>query len=508
MKKICILIIFFVFLISCKDEVFAINLDDKVVNGESLEERVVSAIERRDNYIVVEDFSITEEDVSQYYVEILYRHPELFYVSRSIRIFRFPDRSYISTILPVYEDEESYGGDWFLEMMDKPLGMIDDDMTTLEKILFVHDYLCANLEYGKDDTSKREYHSIVGVVTEGKVVCEGYSKAFQYYMNQLEIPCRVVVGDMEDGEAHAWNQVQIDGSWYMIDVTHDDPTPDAYGRVCHTHFLVSAEQIPERTWERNKYHICNSKKYENVFWNNVESQMIYHDGAWYYVSTDDKNGMNLYRHDFKKHSLDEKGDVVLPLSEEWIVFGRRNAYWIEDCGRIAQFEDKIIYNTPKKIMQCDFNGENVVCIADETMNDKWISGLKMSGDHLLYQLRADYGYEKEHEKITVSMKRNPLSVGMVFKDSESNASYQVLHSSSSGGTVLYRKSLVRNVRKLVIPKSVRCDGRNYRVVSVAKNAFQNNENISKVVLPYIIHRKMNQQKRSCFKKRNNGKLVF
>ncbi len=508
MKKMCMLFIFFICLSCCKDQAFAINLDDKVVNGESLEERVVSAIERRDDYIVIEDFNITQEDVGQYYVEILYRHPELFYVRRSIRFFQFPDRNYISTILPVYEDEETYGGEWFLEMMDKPLHMIDDRMTTLEKILFIHDYLCSNVEYGKDDTSKREYHSIVGVVTEGKVVCEGYSKAFQYYMNQLEIPCRVVVGDMEDGEAHAWNQVQIDGSWYMLDVTHDDPTPDAYGRVCHTHFLVSADQMPERTWKRNNYHVCNSKKYENIFWNDVESQMIYRDGAWYYVSSDDENGMNLYRHDFKKHALDEKGDIVLPLSDEWNVFGRRNAYWIGDCGRIAQFEDKMIYSTPKRIFRCDFDGENVECIADETMNDKWISGVKMSGDHLLYQLREDYGYARELEKITVSMKRGPLPFGRVVKDAASNASYQVLHSSTSGGTVLYRKSYARNTRRIVIPKSVRVDGRNYRVISVAKNAFENNENVTKVVLPYIIQRKMNQQKRCYFKKRGNGKLVL
>ena len=42
---------------------------------------------------------------------------------------------------------------------------------------------------------------------------------------------------------HAWNLIKIDGEWYHIDVTWDDPTPDLLGRVNHVFFLISDDAI-------------------------------------------------------------------------------------------------------------------------------------------------------------------------------------------------------------------------------------------------------------------------
>ena len=61
---------------------------------------------------------------------------------------------------------------------------------------------------------------------ETKVVCEGYSKAFQYLCDQSrwhnrDFECRSVVGYM-DGGAHMWNVVAIDGNNYLVDVTNSE----------------------------------------------------------------------------------------------------------------------------------------------------------------------------------------------------------------------------------------------------------------------------------------------
>ena len=32
---------------------------------------------------------------------------------------------------------------------------------------------------------------------------------------------------------HAWNLIKLDGEWYQVDVTWDDPVWDRLGRVCH-----------------------------------------------------------------------------------------------------------------------------------------------------------------------------------------------------------------------------------------------------------------------------------
>ena len=44
---------------------------------------------------------------------------------------------------------------------------------------------------------------------------------------------------------HQWNMVCIDGTWYHVDVTWDDPTPDqgTHGEVSREHFLRSDDSM-------------------------------------------------------------------------------------------------------------------------------------------------------------------------------------------------------------------------------------------------------------------------
>ncbi|MCD7847331.1 MAG: hypothetical protein LUG49_04810 [Oscillospiraceae bacterium] len=61
--------------------------------------------------------------------------------------------------------------------------------------------------------------------TSTNVVCEGYSKAFQYLCDLAGIDCITVTGTMSGGTgegAHMWNIVYIDGVNYLVDVTNSD----------------------------------------------------------------------------------------------------------------------------------------------------------------------------------------------------------------------------------------------------------------------------------------------
>lgn len=58
-----------------------------------------------------------------------------------------------------------------------------------------------------------------------KVVCEGYSKAFQYLCDLSGINCYTVTGIMYGGTGsgpHMWNVVPVDGLNYLVDVTNCD----------------------------------------------------------------------------------------------------------------------------------------------------------------------------------------------------------------------------------------------------------------------------------------------
>lgn len=127
------------------------------------------------------------------------------------------------------------------------------------KILGVHNWLIDNLQY--DVTMQKENNSnIYGALIEKNVVCEGYAKAFKYILDDLEIPCVIICGEVvdEDGNSqkHAWNEVYLNGKWYAIDVTWDDPIIIGGGKITnelrYKYFLKGATDI-------NKNHFQNGK---------------------------------------------------------------------------------------------------------------------------------------------------------------------------------------------------------------------------------------------------------
>lgn len=98
--------------------------------------------------------------------------------------------------------------------------------TDYEKIKAIHDYLVDTIEY--DETiNKNNIYNIYGALIEKTCVCEGYAKAYQYLMNELGIENVIVIGvatnSNNETENHAWNYVKLDGNWYAVDITWDDP---------------------------------------------------------------------------------------------------------------------------------------------------------------------------------------------------------------------------------------------------------------------------------------------
>ena len=122
--------------------------------------------------------------------------------------------------------------------------------TTYDNIKMVHDYLVQTIEY-ESTISKNNIYNIYGALINKECVCEGYAKSFKYLMDGLNIPCLVVSGKVTDSqgkmENHAWNYVEINGMWYAVDTTWDDPVIIGNGKISNTrkykYFLVGEEKI-------------------------------------------------------------------------------------------------------------------------------------------------------------------------------------------------------------------------------------------------------------------------
>ena len=66
---------------------------------------------------------------------------------------------------------------------------------------------------------------------------------------------------------HVWNLLKIDGQWYHMDVTWDDPVPDQPGIVIYTHFLMTDSELDsigghaDWTCECSESHTCDDDNY-------------------------------------------------------------------------------------------------------------------------------------------------------------------------------------------------------------------------------------------------------
>ena len=100
-------------------------------------------------------------------------------------------------------------------------------MSDVEKMRAVHDYLVKNTTYYYGYYDRADCHDQLKNILSNKIaVCQGYAVAFYVFMKELGIPCTLLTGNANNGngmEDHAWNAVKIDGYWYFVDVTWDDP---------------------------------------------------------------------------------------------------------------------------------------------------------------------------------------------------------------------------------------------------------------------------------------------
>ena len=108
--------------------------------------------------------------------------------------------------------------------------MLKDLPTSYEKASAFEEMLVSSAEFaydGKRPSSDADAHSPVGVIVNGKGVCESYARTFQLVMNCIGEECLFVAG-IGGNDAHAWNIMRLDdGRYYYFDCTWDDIKGDS-----------------------------------------------------------------------------------------------------------------------------------------------------------------------------------------------------------------------------------------------------------------------------------------
>lgn len=133
--------------------------------------------------------------------------------------------------------------------------VIKPGMTDFEKALALHDWLIYNADY---DT-ECGFHSAAGVLFFGRGVCQSYADAYAMLLSAVGIPHTQVTSSSMD---HTWNMLLLDGDWYHVDCTWDDPTGG--GQENHLYFGLSDELMrQDHTWESPEYYpSANGTRYQ------------------------------------------------------------------------------------------------------------------------------------------------------------------------------------------------------------------------------------------------------
>lgn len=109
------------------------------------------------------------------------------------------------------------------------LAKITPEMDTVDTIKLFHDEIILNCKYSVDG---KYISTPYGAFVDGSALCEGYARAFAILCNKVGIENLFATGSQvvtdqygnQAYEEHIWNMVKVDGLWYNIDLTWDDPT--------------------------------------------------------------------------------------------------------------------------------------------------------------------------------------------------------------------------------------------------------------------------------------------
>jgi hypothetical protein len=154
--------------------------------------------------------------------------------------------------------------------------LITSGMSEFDKEKALHDYIVNNTRNDYNNYVKNtlpyESYTAYGCLVRGVAVCEGYTKAMKLLCDLSSLECNIVIGKSKNAdslEGHTWNMVKVDGEYYHLDVTSDDPVSKSGNNILTYYYfnLPDSEMAISYAWDKPKYQKCISIK-NNYYYKN------------------------------------------------------------------------------------------------------------------------------------------------------------------------------------------------------------------------------------------------
>ena len=134
--------------------------------------------------------------------------------------------------------------------------IITSNMSEYERVKAIHDWIVINVQYDyaglNNNTLPQTAYNADGALCYKSAVCQGYAEAFQLLCAKAGVQAYMMYGEsgnsVDGWDSHAWNVVRINGEWYQIDCTWDDPLVNGMvvtgsSNLSYTYFLLTDKEM-------------------------------------------------------------------------------------------------------------------------------------------------------------------------------------------------------------------------------------------------------------------------
>lgn len=335
-----------------------------------IERRVKNAILNGENRVDLYDMNVSD---TKYRVCSIFKYySPYFFQGLDVNVYVRPDEDKRLAYVSIRNTWTMERTKQYFFKVDEKLAfyksLVNDSMSQAQKALVIHDYIVSHSEY--DLTYSR--YSCSDIFMNGTGVCNSYSMAYMYILNSLGIECHYTSSSSMN---HAWNIVKIDGKNYHVDCTWDDPINDRFGLARHKYFLLSDSAISNRNhygWDADG-RTCTSDIYDDAFWKEVDSPIVFLNNNYYYVKRDALYDEFLIKRDNSTNSEITLAEVSKLRTSSY--YNHTGLFYYDGC---------LYYNSNNQIKRyCLADGlEYPVHEIDTSLG--YIRGCRLNGDIIEY----------------------------------------------------------------------------------------------------------------------------
>ncbi len=379
--------------------------------------RVLYAVHGREPETDLSDLNVYLEEVRAKLRE-LYNRPELFYFDNYV-VWSNPSTGKVSRVEFHYREEY---GEAEVAAFEAAVERVVDTVlpygaSRMQAALLFHDYLAVNVAYDYDNymagTVPPVSYTAYGALVLGKAVCQGYTQAYRALLEYCGIPSAYVSSDEMD---HGWAMIQLGENWYHVDVTWDDPTPDAPGRVRHRYFLLSDSAISDEEhrhygWEAE--HVCEDTAFDtDTFWEELNAPVPFTDGDTYWFLRENgeytDQSLTLYRRSWKTGDY----EAVDTVWDYWPVWSAPDSYWMDAYSGLVLWDNRLFYNDKQNVYAYDPAAGVREIAYTYGGGDGYLFGLTGAGDSLYALVKR----EPNEEGTLLSLELERKTVSNPFTD--------------------------------------------------------------------------------------------